>query len=412
MKKLYRFSKAFFGCAIFSAVVIATGIVGFFVKGINFGLDFQPGLIEEVRIAPPAFSLSYSGSAKVDAELSGTGLDLVVTGVGEKETKSFAFGQYATVSALVDGLNSVEGISAQLLSSGEANCYSIFTNSAVSAVLGKEPYFLYVPDTASTVTVEDVRTAVTSAAVQVKELGSETERSFQVRAKISGDEVSSQELQRKITGDIQNKFGKDKVAIVRTDFVGSTFSSDLAWKSILLAVATLFLIWVYATIRFHWDFALGAIIALVHDCLILFTFIIWFQLEFTTTTLAAVLTIFGYSINATVVILDRVRENMKSMDAVKFNDILDRSLSDTLTRSVITTITTMFASVSLWIFTSGSISVFALVLTIGLISGCYSSIFISSGFISWARRKWDPKDPVHVRPRKTVRPSFATAVSV
>ena len=135
-------------------------------------------------------------------------------------------------------------------------------------------------------------------------------------------------------------------------------------------------------------------------------------MEFTTTTLAAVLTIFGYSINATVVILDRVRENMKSMDAVKFNDILDRSLSDTLTRSVITTITTMFASVSLWIFTSGSISVFALVLTIGLISGCYSSIFISSGFISWARRKWDPKDPVHVRPRKTVRPSFATAVSV
>ncbi|MBQ1644547.1 MAG: protein translocase subunit SecF, partial [Treponema sp.] len=331
MKKLHEFSKAFLGCAIFSAVVIATGIAGFFVKGINWGLDFQPGLIEEVRIASPAMSLSYSGSAKVDAELSATGFDLVITGVGEKETKSFAFGQYSTVSALADALKSVEGITAEVLSSGDADCYSIFTNSAVSAVLGKEPFFLYVPDAKSSVTVEDLRTAVTSEAVQVKELGSEADRSFQVRAKIKGDQVSSQELQRKITGDIQNKFGKNNVAIVRTDFVGSTFSSDLAYKSILLAVATLFLIWLYATIRFHWDFALGAIIALVHDCLILFTFIIWFQLEFTTTTLAAVLTIFGYSINATVVILDRVRENMKSMEAKEFNSILNRSLSDTLT---------------------------------------------------------------------------------
>ncbi|MBQ2548463.1 MAG: protein translocase subunit SecF, partial [Treponema sp.] len=110
--------------------------------------------------------------------------------------------------------------------------------------------------------------------------------------------------------------------------------------------------------------------------------------------------------------LDRVRENMKSMEAKEFNSILNRSLSDTLTRSVITTITTMFASGALWVFTSGSIKVFAIVLTIGLISGCYSSIFISSGFISWARRKWDPKDPVHVRPRKTERPAFSATVSV
>jgi len=412
MKKLYKFSKAFLGCAIFSAVVIAIGIVGFFVKGINFGLDFQPGLIEEVRIAPPALSLSYSGSAKVDAELSATGLDLVITGIGEKETKSFAFGQYSSVSALSDGLNTVDGISAKVLSSGDADSYSIYTNSAVSAVLGKDAFFLYVPDQNSSVSVEELRSAVTSEAVQVKELGTDAERSFQIRAKISGDEVSSQELQRKITGDIQNKFGKDNVALVRTDFVGSTFSSDLALTSILFAFATLFLIWLYATIRFHWDFALGAIVALVHDCLILFTFIIWAQLEFTTTTLAAVLTIFGYSINATVVILDRVRENLKSMEATKFNSILDRSLSDTITRSVITTITTLFASIALWVFTSGSIRVFAIVLTIGLISGCYSSIYISSGFISWARRNWDPKDPVHVRPRKTVRPAFSANVTV
>ena len=412
MKKLHKFSKAFLGCAIFSAAVIVFGIAGFFIKGVNLGLDFQPGLIEEVRIASPAISLSYSGSSAVSVELTGTGIDLVITGVGEKETKSFPFAQNNTISKLAEALNFVEGVKASVLSSSDSDCYSIFTNNVVSATLSNEPYMLYVPDASSSVKVDDVRSAVSSVDVQVKELGTAEDRSFQVRAKISDDGISSQELQRKITGDIQNKFGKDKVAIVRTDFVGSTFSSSLAVRSIILAVFTLLLIWLYATIRFHWDFALGAVIALVHDCLILFTLIVWTQLEFTTTTLAAVLTIFGYSINATVVILDRVRDNMNSMDTNSFNDILDRSLSDTLSRSIITTITTLFASVSLWIFTSGSIKVFAIVLTVGLISGCYSSLFISSGFISWVRRAWDPKDPVHVRPRKNGNKTFATAVSV
>ncbi|MCR5612997.1 protein translocase subunit SecF, partial [Treponema sp.] len=158
---------------------------------------------------------------------------------------------------------------------------------------------------------------------------------------------------------------------------------------------TMLCIWAYATIRFRWDFALGAIIALIHDTLIMFSFLAIFQVEFSTTSIAAVLTIIGYSINDTVVILDRVRDNIQKLEVKKFNEVLNQSLSDTLSRSLITTITTLFAVVSLYVFTTGSIKDFAWALIIGLLSGCYSSLFISSGFISFVRRNWKPEYGLH-----------------
>jgi preprotein translocase subunit SecF len=131
----------------------------------------------------------------------------------------------------------------------------------------------------------------------------------------------------------------------------------------------------------------------------MFAFIVWSQVEFSTTTFAAVLTIFGYSINATVVIFDRMRQNIRLVKTKNFNDIIDSSISETFSRSIITTVTTLFASLSLMIFTSGSIRDFSVVLTVGLISGCYSSMFISSGFVSFARRNWEPGEFAnHVRP--------------
>lgn len=392
MKKNFKFSKAFLPCAILSAVIIIAGVVGVFVRGINFSIDFVPGLVEEVRIAPPAAEVTYSGSATVNVELDSTSLSLVISGAGaDNETKTFTFGQNPTVADMVGALNSVSGVNAKVLSSGSVDSYGIFVNSMVSARLTSTPYKLYVPST-SPVSVEDVRGAVSTLDVSVKEMGNEADRSFQIRAKVSKDnDEGSQVLQRGILSALQSKFGNENVPVVRQDFVGSNWSSSLLTRSILLAVLTVFLIWLYATIRFHWDFALGSVVALLHDFLIMFTFISWFQIEFSTTTLAAVLTIFGYSINATVVILDRLRYNVKNLQNVtKFNEILDKSLNETLSRSIITTITTLFASLSLWFFTKGSIQTFAIVLTIGLLSGCYSSMFISSGFISMTRRNWQP----------------------
>lgn len=402
MKTVKNFSKAFPACAIASAAIIVFGIAGIIVRGINFGIDFVPGLVEEVRIAPAAIELTYKGSAGVSVETSNVALDLVISGTGaENETKSFTYGQNATVQDMANALNTVEGVTAKVLASGSADSYGIYLDSASTARLSfDQPMRLYVSDAANNVSIDEVRASLSSQNVSVKELGDAANRSFQIRAAISKDDDASIEtLQQAITGSLKDKFGANNIAIVKTDFVGSSFSSSNAWKSIVLAVVTLFAIWFYATIRFHWDFALGAIIALIHDCMIMFAFISWTQVEFSTTSFAAVLTIFGYSINATVVILDRVRENIKLVDAKDFKVILDTSISDTLSRSVITTVTTLFASVSLLVFTSGSIRDFAQILTVGLISGCYSSMFISSGFISWARRSWQPGEWAnHVKP--------------
>lgn len=391
MKRQFKFNKAFLPCAIFSTLVIIAGIVGIFVRKINFSIDFVPGLVEEIRIAPAAAELTYTGTSTVNVELDSSSLSLVITGAGaDNETKTFTFGQNPTVADMVNALNGVPGVSAKVVGSSGADSYGIFVNSMVTARLSDRPYKLYVPS-GDAVSVDDIRDAVSALDVSVKEIGTEVDRGFQIRAKVSkDDETSSQALQEKIISALQAKFGKDNVPVVKQDFVGSQWSSSLMSRSILLAVLTIFLIWLYATIRFSWDFALGAIVALVHDCLIMFTFITWFQLEFSTTTLAAILTIFGYSINATVVILDRLRYNIKNLETKSFRDILNKSLNDTLSRSIITTVTTLFASISLWVFTTGSIRVFAIVLTIGLISGCYSSMFISSGFISLTRRNWVP----------------------
>lgn len=395
MKKTLNFNKGFLPSAIISCVIIAFGIVGFFVKGINLGLDFKSGLIEEVRIAPPAAELTYDGSAKISVDLSAGQMDLVISGVGAtNETRSYNFNEVKTVSELADAINK-SGDVKMTVKNGSFESTKLFLDSSVTNVLSNNALYIY-PAGTSEVTTDDVRNALDGVpGISVKQLGSGADASYQIRM-ASGKDTSQDSLQKEINGKLNAKFTASNVAIVKTDFIGAGMSKSIATKSIIMFICVVILIWAYAAIRFHWDFALGSVIALLHDTMIMFTFIVWTQLEFSATTLAAVLTIVGYSINATVVILDRIRYNLKLMKDVKnFNEILNQSLSDTFTRSVLTTVTTLFAVTSLYVFTTGSIKDFALALIVGLISGMYSSIFISSGFISACRKNWKVEYGVH-----------------
>lgn len=394
-KKLIHFSKFFLPAAIISSVIILFGVAGFITRGINLGIDFKPGFIEEVRIAPVAVELTYSGSAKVTADLSKDSFDLIITGSGaENETKVYSYSEYSTINDIAKALNEVEGVSATVKTEGTEDSSLLFVNSAFSTQLTNSPLFLYAAQ--KDVSVDEVREALAAfEGFSVKALGGNNGASYQVRMPESSGDKSGADLQNAVLEALDAKFGENTVTIVKTDFIGSSFSKTLASKSLILMIATFVLIWLYAAIRFHWDFALGSIIALIHDSLIMITFIVWTKMEFTATVLAAILTIVGYSINATVVILDRVRSNLRLAKYDNFKDILDHALSDTLGRSIITTATTLFAVVSLYLFTSGSIKDFALALIVGLVSGCYSSIFISSGFILVLRRNWKPEFGVH-----------------
>ena len=394
---MIHFSKGFLPCALISAAIIVSGIAGFFIRGINFGLDYRPGLLEEVRIAPAVLDVSYSGSANVTLDMSAEGIDVVISGTGsENKTETLSFAENRTVSDLASHLNAIDGIRAQVNSNASSSTADLFVDTNASNKLSSTPYRLYSAGKTEAA-VSQVREALSSVeGISIQQLGAGDAATFQIRMADKGDGKSSADLQNAILANLKNKFGADNVVVVRTDFIGSNFSRAIAVQSIIVLIFAIALIWLYATIRFHWDFALGSVLALLHDALIMITFIVWSQIEFSTMTVAAILTIVGYSINATIVILDRERALLPIMkDTKKFTDIIDQALTDTLSRSIITTVTTMFAAASLYVFTQGDIKNFAIALLVGLVSGCYSSIFISSGFVAATRKNWKPEYGIH-----------------
>ena len=386
MKKVIQFSK-FFPCAvILSAVIIIAGIASTATRGINFGLDFKPGMIEEIKIADTVLEVTYNGTATVSLDVSENGVDVVVSGIGEENrTESIPYSEVETVSELAAKINTVNGVSAHIKKEVVLPRNGLFVTSGASKNLGENPLRLFVADENSTVTADEVRDSLKDFPnVDVKEIGSESEKGFQIRMGVTGEE--SKNVQAEANKALTDKFGVEKIVITKSDFIGAQFSQTLIRDSIILVLATLVLIFIYSAIRFHWDFALAAVIAIIHDSLIMISFISFIQMEFSTTTLAAILTIIGYSINATVVILDRVRSDIKVVEAKTFKEILNSALTSTLSRSIITTLTTLFAVLALFFFTTGTIHDFSLALTVGLISGCYSSIFIAGAFILAVRK--------------------------
>lgn len=401
MKKVFPFSKYIVPAVIFSAVVILSGLVPLLTKGINFGIDFKPGLVADVRLVNPVMELTYDGAASVAVEINPWNVTLVVSGVGaDNETRAYPFAEYATVGDMAGAMAQVPGVSARtLVSSAPAD--ALFANSAVASVLSATPYRLYYSGEGQLTDVEGVRTALAGLIdVSVKMAGSGIDEVFQIRVGDSGDSSTSMDLQQSVVTALADAFGADNVAIIKTDFIGAQFSGSLVWQSVLLVLAALVLIWIYATIRFKWDFALASVIAITHDALVIISFIAWTQMEFNTVMLAAILTIIGYGINDTVVVLDRVRENARLMNTKNFMDIVNKSQSDCFGRTMITTVTTLLAVTALCLFTTGSIHDFALALIIGIISSAYSTIMITSAFLSKTRKNWKPDDEVKDLPKQ------------
>ena len=170
--------------------------------------------------------------------------------------------------------------------------------------------------------------------------------------------------------------------IRRTEFVGPTVGAELAEKGIMAVACALFAIMIYIWFRFEWQFSIAAFLALTHD---VFTTVGLFALtgfEFNLATLAAILTIAGYSINDTVVVFDRVRENLRKYKSWDQSKILDKSLNETLSRTVMTSLTTAIALIAIILFGGAVLRDFALAMLWGVTIGTYSSIFIAVGLIS------------------------------
>ncbi len=190
---------------------------------------------------------------------------------------------------------------------------------------------------------------------------------------------------------IKKRFDERNVVFERVDIVGPRISSYLLRTSYIVGLAAVVLILFYTTFRFRFRFGVAAITALIHDVLIVISFISFFGKEMDTFIFAAILTIIGYSLNDTIVVFDRARENFKSSRAYEdYEETINRSINQSLSRTVITSVTTLLVLIALYIFGGTAIRNFAFALIVGVLVGTYSSIFIASALVvEWHR--WKPE---------------------
>jgi preprotein translocase SecF subunit len=181
----------------------------------------------------------------------------------------------------------------------------------------------------------------------------------------------------KIKIDLTNLIG-DTFNFRRVENVGPKVSSELLKSGMIAILVSLAAMLFYIWIRFEWQFSLGAILALFHDIIITLGFFSLFSLEINLSIVAAVLTIVGYSMNDTVVIFDRVRENLRKFSDIKIYELTNISINETLSRTIITSVTTLLALLSIYIFGGEILKGFSLAMILGVIFGTYSSIYIAN----------------------------------
>jgi len=208
--------------------------------------------------------------------------------------------------------------------------------------------------------------------VSLQEFGQPTDVLIRVQRQ-EGDEKA----QADAIETVKNALG-DSVTYRRTEFVGPKVGAELIRSGAIAVVLAIIGILVYIWFRFELQFGLGAVIALIHDVISTIGIFSILQMEFNLATVAAVLTIAGYSINDTVVVYDRVRENLRKFKKMPLEELLDRSINDTLSRTTMTSVTTILALLALYIFGGPVIRGFSFALIWGVIIGTYSSVFVAA----------------------------------
>lgn len=407
MKRVIRFSRGFVPAFIVSSALIIFGLVGYFTKGLNLGVDFQAGINQYVQLAYPTLDISYAGKGNAVLSVAEDKLTIVFSGAEvDARTETFPFASFSTLGDLSRAIGALPEVTAKLREDGNVPARLLVPTFQGDTRLGPEPRVLHRAPASEAelfASIDKVRAAVSplgNPSVQI--INPPELQRYIVRLEDKGtDKAFSKTAADAIRGALEKSFGEGRVVVMRTDYVGAKYSEGLSRQAALLVLFTLGIILIYAWIRFKFQYGMGAVLAIFHDALIMVCFVVWTRMEFTTATIAAILTILGYSINDTIVQFDRVREERKYRPTEKFTDVLNLALSETLGRTIITTVTTMLTVLALIFFTSGSIRDFALALFVGMISGTYSTIFIASGFVAF----WEAR--VSKRPPKAAKTASA-----
>ena len=198
----------------------------------------------------------------------------------------------------------------------------------------------------------------------------------------------SSDINKNIINQKIDNFGDKSMKVLSYNKIGSTISQELTNNALKALFIAILLIGFYIIIRFDWYSALGSIAAIIHDILIVISVLIFFSYQFDINIIAAFLIIIGYSLNDTIVVFDRIRENLEEYSKMKLDQIINLSLNETLSRTTITSLTTLFVLISLFLFGGRTLSGLSFALIIGIISGTYSSIFIATPIMMFLRDKY------------------------
>jgi preprotein translocase subunit SecF len=222
----------------------------------------------------------------------------------------------------------------------------------------------------------------------IQRYGEESTRQYMIRVPDVGEESGAGLSQKadKVVAALKSA-GIGNLHVNGTEIVGASVGQDLRRKGILATVLSLVGILFYIAFRFQFSFAVGAVVATIHDLLVTFAFLAFFRYDLSLNVIAAILTVTGYSTNDTIVIFDRVRENIRGMRRDRLYDIVNKSVKQTMGRTVITAGTALLSAVALFLFGGEVLHGFAFTMIVGIITGTYSSVFIAAAIaVIWQGR--------------------------
>jgi preprotein translocase subunit SecF len=217
-----------------------------------------------------------------------------------------------------------------------------------------------------------------------------TDREFTVRAATQGDEAGHavESTAKQIQTALEQKFGANDMKVVRTEIIGPRVGQELTRNAALAILISLGVTLIYLAFRFEWRFGIAAVIATGHDLLSTLAFLAIMRIEVSLTVVAALLTVIGYSLNDTIIIFDRVREDLKKNRTDSLYVVLNKAINETLPRSILTHVTVALATLSLLLFAGEVIRPFSWIMLFGIVTGTFSSIYIAGPTLLWIEHRW------------------------
>lgn len=431
MKRVIRFSRARYGFFAFSATLILIGVVGYILNhGLNLGVDFKAGVAYQFQVAPDAFTVQYNGPD--GAQLSIPAGEQALTSPGDiifnitsakdgtKTTYPFSYKDYATVQDLANAMTAkVSGVTVTLKGDPQSKPTNLIPLAQPADIKAAAMYINLSPaaDKSVPTSISEIRGLLPPMGeFTIQEVAPTVNQEFIARfpAPRNADEQTFQTTTHdSLMKILEGKYGQGRIIVKSIEFVGPRMAQSLASQTIWLVLIAVTLILVYMLFRFHpWIYGVAAVLGILHDALVMLSFDAVFRIEFDAGTIAAILTILGYSINDTIVNFDRARENTSLMRGESLRTLLDTSVTQTLSRTFITSGATLLTVIALFILTTGTIKNFAANMIVGILEGTYSTFISAFIVIEWttaAERRRKRREGVKYGIASTAAPAIAGA---